>query len=157
MTRVAPILGAVATAAALPGSAAEQAAAHATVVDATNIRMSWFTAMPSVRADAAGAAFSGDAPSMGMARMVSEPGAVVVRRQDDTGAPITAPTTFEVVTGQGEDALIVKTGASSELHIRSDGAIVGGAITGDNAASIEVTRAAEGQAGAALVVTVQYN
>jgi hypothetical protein len=158
MTRVAPILGAVATAAALPGSAAEQAAAaHAVIVDPANVRMSWLLAMPSVRGGSAGAAFAGRAPSMGMARMSPESSSSGRPQTDEVGALLTAPAAFEVVADAAGDALIVKTGAGGALRLTTDGAIVAGALPGDTAASIDVTPGDPDRAGASMIVTVQYN
>lgn len=167
MTRVASIAGslAVAMTGALSASAAERASgpAHATIVDASGIRMTWSLAMPSVQGMAQGAVFQGTMPSMGMGMMMPGNARLTVRREDETGEPVTAPTNFEVVTTQGDEAMIIRTGGGADIGIASDGAIVGGSLQGAAAASIEVARgftlAVNGPilTPQTLVVVVQYN
>lgn len=169
MTRAAFIVGglAVALAAILPAAAAEHASgpAHATIVDPMSVRMTWSLAMPSVQGGAQGASFQGTMPSMGMGMMMPGNARLTVRREDDTGEPVTAPTSFEVVTTEGDEALTIRTGGAAELKTANMSVIVGGALLGGAAASIEVGRglilASTGPdltpQPATLVVVVQYN
>ena len=170
MTRVASIFGGLAAtfAAVLPAAAAENASApaHAAIVDPAGVRVNWALAQPSVRGVPVGANFIGTMPSMGIGMLMPGNARLTVRRQDETGEPVTAPTSFEVVTTQGDEALIVKTGGSAELRLTSDGAIVGGSLLGGAAASIAVARpgltlTSNGPGlsfeTAPLTVVVQYN
>lgn len=125
--------------------------------------MTWSLAMPSVQGGAQGAAFQGTMPSMGMGMMMPGNARLTVRREDDTGEPVTAPTNFEVVTTEGDQGLIIRTGGSADIRISSDGAIVGGSLQGGAAASIEVARGLILAANSpdltprTLMVVVQYN
>jgi hypothetical protein len=144
-----------------------KAQAAATIVESTGVRMNWPMAMPSVQGGASGASFIGNMPSMGMAMMLMPRNSgLLVRREDATGAPVTAPSSFQVVRNQGDEALIVKTGPNSELRIGRDGVIAGGALVGGSAASIAVGRGVamslSDRAGApvatnTLEIVVQYN
>lgn len=142
------------------------ARAHATIVEANIVRMNWTTALPSVQGGLSGASFTGNMPSIALGMMTPGNARLTVRRQDETGKPVTAPTVFEVISSEGDDALIVRTGSTALIRIARDGAIVGGALQGGSAASIEVGRGAtpatEGDPGVpamskTLVVVVQYN
>ncbi|MBW8814401.1 MAG: hypothetical protein JF588_13315 [Caulobacterales bacterium] len=178
MTRAARIVGtaivaptlalALGLALALPAVAAvARAAAQANVVEATGVRVNWPMAMPTVQGGASGASFVGNMPSMGMAMMLMPRNSgLMVRREDATGAPVTAPNSFQVVGNQGDGALIVKTGANAEIRIGQDGAIAGGALVGGSAASIAVARGVAMRVGDrgtgpvstdTLVIVVQYN
>ncbi|HET6971810.1 MAG TPA: hypothetical protein VFH92_11835, partial [Phenylobacterium sp.] len=127
----------------------------------------WTMAMPSVQGGTSGASFIGSMPSMGMAMMLM-PGkaGLLVRREDATGAPVTAPASFQVMRNQGDEALIVKTGPNSEIRIGDGRAIAGGALVGGSAASISVgrgvalsvdDRASTPIATDTLEIVVQYN
>lgn len=162
---IAALTAAVALWQAQPAAAATtaRAVAQATIVEAVGVRMNWSMAMPSVQGGISGASFMGNMPSMGMVMMMmpSTTG-FSVRREDSSGAPVTAPASFAVLKPQGEEALIVKTGANSELRVAANGStIVGGAIVGGAAASIAVNRNVGSQLATpspgALVVVVQYN
>lgn len=161
------VLAATLGGAGIATAATATAPAHATIVDGASVRMNWSTAMPSVRGGSNGAVFIGSSPTMMMgAMMIPGNARLTVRREDGGGALLTAPTSFEVVRTQGENALIVRTAANAEVRITNDGAIVGGAVLGASAVSIDVNGimspgAGFGAAGAdgrgALVVVVQYN
>jgi hypothetical protein len=170
MTRAASIAAAALAGVALaqPAAAAEaRTTAQATIVDAAGVRVNWPMAMPSVQGGASGASFIGNMPSMGMAMMLMPRNSgLMVRREDATGAPVTAPGSFQVVGNQGDGTLIVKTGANSEIRIDGGGAIAGGALVGGAAASIAVGRGVAMSVGDRLkapvatdtvVIVVQYN
>lgn len=79
---------------------------------------------------------------------------------------MTAPASFEVIGAEGDNALIVRTTANSEVRIPGDGVILNGVLQGGSAASIDVGRGLipllDGETaatinGATLVVVVQYN
>ena len=142
------------------------APAHATIVEANIVRMNWTTALPSVQGGLTGASFMGNMPSLALGMMTPGNARLTVRREDETGEPVTAPTIFEVISSGGDDALIVRTGSTALIRIARDGAIVGGALQGGAAASIEVghgaTLATADDPGVpamsrTLVVVVQYN
>lgn len=151
-----------------PAAAATTAAtsAHATIVDANTVRMNWSVAMPSVRGGGDGASFLGSAPSMMMGMMMIPGNArLTVRRQDDDQSSLTAPTSFEVIRAEGENALIVRTAIDAEARIGANGVIAAGALQGASAASIGVGRGltrvstlggTEGYSET-LIVVVQYN
>lgn len=169
MTRAASIVGIVVAllAAALPVAAATAVAgAHASIVDPAVVRLSWSLAMPSTRRLDTGAEFIGTAPSVALGMSMPGNARLMLRRQDDTGQPVTAPTGFQVITRQGDEALTVRTGADAEFSMIEEGAIVGGVLQGGSATSIEVARglvlASYGgpdlpTPAQALVVVVQYN
>jgi hypothetical protein len=94
---------------------------------------------------------------MGMAMMMPANARLVIRRQDDTGAVVTAPAGFEVVSAGPDRGYIVRTTYAPEALQALDGLIVGGEIPGSAAASIDVGRAAQIPGPGALVVVVQYN
>ena len=144
----------------LAAAATARAPARATIVDANSVRMSLTTAMPSVQGGGNGAVFLGTSPSMMMGPMMIPGNArLTVRREDGGGALLTAPTSFEVVKAEGENALIVRTAANAEIRISSKGAIVGGTVLGSSAISIGVGGSVTpfSAASDALVVVVQYN
>lgn len=159
MGRAAYIAAAIAAlAAATPALAATGAtAAHVMIVEGNVVRMNWSVAMPSVRGTSGaggGASFSGSQPSMMMGMMMMPGNATLtIRREDESDVPVTAPTSFEVIRNEGDNALIVKTAANSEFLIASDGAIMGGSLQGASAASISVGRGSP----QALSIVVQYN
>ena len=145
------ILAAAAPAHAAPVSAS--AGAHAAVAEAASVRMNWMMAMPSVTGTASGASFMGNSPSMGMGMMMMPIGAeLTVRREDDGGEPVTAPSSFEVVRNGGEQALIVRTAGGDGVQAGRDGVLMGGSILGGSAASIGVAAPSR-----LLLVVVQYN
>ncbi|MBU1378100.1 MAG: hypothetical protein KKE02_02140 [Alphaproteobacteria bacterium] len=163
MGRAAYIVGAVllALAGAGPATAATATAtARVTIIEGNVVRINWTMGMPSVQVGGGGAAFVGAVPStvLGM-RMMPTGGRLMVRRRDPSGSPMTAPTSFEVVRAGGEDAVIVTTANDTETTIARDRVIVGGALQGAAAASIEVARgvAPEPASAQTLVVVVQYN
>jgi hypothetical protein len=155
MLRAAPFLIALFAAAAGPAGAAVKAGAtaHAVVSEQTTVRMAWTMAMPSVQGGSSGASFMSATPSMTMGTMMMPP--TRVRREDPSGEPVTAPTSFEVVGDPGAAALIVRTAGGPGIRIVPGGAIVDGALLGGAAASIGIGH--ELAAGGPLVVVVQYN
>ena len=169
MTRAALIIAIAATTlvAAYPAAAGTGVGqAHATIVDPANVRLIWALSAPSVRRSDTGADFIGNAPSLAVGLTMPRNAQLVLRRQDAAGGPVTAPTGFQVISTQGDDALTLRTGSDTEFSMSDDGAIVGGALQGGSAASIEVARglilASYGGPDlatpeAALVVVVQYN
>jgi hypothetical protein len=172
MTRVASIVGlaaaalAAATSAAVAGPVGASAGARATIIDSAGVRVSWSLAMPSTRRVDAGAAFIGTAPSVALGMSMPANARLMLRRQDDTGQPVTAPTGFQVTTQRGDEALTIRTGADAEFSIAEEGSIASGVLKGASAASIEVGRglilASYGgpdlpTPASALVVVVQYN
>lgn len=163
-----PAVALLAWALASPLCASEVGApASATIVESTGVRMNWTMAMPSVQGGASGASFIGNMPSMGMAMMLMPRNAgLLVRREDATGAPVTAPASFEVVQNQADPGLVVRTGTNSEIRLGQGEAIAGGALIGGSAASIAVDRGVTlsvgGRAGApvetnTVTIVVQYN
>ncbi len=168
MGRAANLLVAIAAAcAATPAvSATASANANATIVDPNTVRMNWAVAMPSVRGGGDGASFLGSAPSMMMGMMMIPGNArLTVRRQDEDQVSLTAPTSFEVIRADGENALIVRTAADAEVRIGVNGVIAAGSLQGASAASIGVGRGltrVSTQGGIdgyseTLTVVVQYN
>ena len=86
-------------AASLPAAAETAVAtAHATIVDPAVVRLSWSLAMPSVRRLDTGAEFIGTTPSLALGMSMPGNARLMLRRQDDTGQPVTAPTGFQVVS-----------------------------------------------------------
>ena len=169
MTRAALIIAMAAAtlAVAQPATAVTATAqAHATIVDPANVRLTWALSAPSVRRSDIGADFIGNAPSLAVGLTMPRNAQLIIRRQDAAGGPVTAPTGFQVISTQGDDALTIRTDSGAEFSISDEGAIVGGALQGGSAASIEVARglilASYGGPDlptpeAALVVVVQYN
>jgi hypothetical protein len=147
-----------ALAVASPSLAAEaRATARATIVEPMALRISWPMAMPSVQGGVTGASFLGVMPSMSMGMTMPANARLVIRREDDTGAPVTAPANFEV-TQIGPEALVVRTTAEAPAADPQKPALAGGSLQGRAAASIEVARgpvAGFGRAG--VQVVVQYN
>ncbi len=90
---------------------------------------------------------------------------LTVRRQDEDQVSLTAPTSFEVIRADGENALIVRTAADAEVRIGVNGVIAAGSLQGASAASIGVGRGltrVSTQGGIdgyseTLTVVVQYN
>ena len=169
MTLAARFAGALAAilAAAAPASAADlptRAAARASIVEAMALRMQWATAMPSVRGDANGASFMGIMPSMAMGMMMPATARLIMRREDQTGEPVTAPAAFEIVSTRGTEAVVVRTGLTADVRL-TGGAFASGSLPGRAAASIDVARGLilTSTGGPAvggpttLVVMVQYN
>ncbi len=169
MTRAASIIGslavAIAVAAASPCAAAEVAVAqaHAAIVDPTAFQVAWWLAQPSVQGGVQGATFIGTMPALGMGLLIPGNARLIIRREDDTGAPVTAPGAFEVTTGEPE-SLIIRTGGDATLRPVTPRTIAGGELLGGKAASIDVARGlirapdAPGlPAPQTLVVVVQYN
>lgn len=155
------------SAAAAPSVVQTGAAANATIVEGNAISINLAIAAPSVRGSREGAAFMGSVPSMLIGMMMIPGNArLTVRRDDDEGVPVTAPASFEVIGAEGDNALIVRTTANSEVRIPGDGVILNGVLQGGSAASIDVGRGLipllDGETaatinGATLVVVVQYN
>jgi len=75
----------------------------------------------------------------------------VLRREDQTGAPVSAPTTFEIDRPRGDEAMIIRTGVTATTRVASADMLVGGSLPGGVAASIGVA------GGRSLAVVVQYN
>ncbi|WP_293898889.1 hypothetical protein [Phenylobacterium sp.] len=170
MTRAISNLGTLVVSTALLAAASAQAAtvpAHAAIVEASNVKVEWALAPPSVKAVIQGADFLGNMPSLAIGLLMPRNARLTLRREDETGATVTAPAGFVVVTTEGGDALIVRTGADAERLIARQGAIVAGSLAGRTATSIDVARGgltlistagSQPPAPAAtLVVTVQYN
>jgi len=169
MTRAALIIAVSIVALAASQSAAAATAgapAQATIVDPANVRLMWALSAPSVRRSDTGADFIGNAPSLAVGLTMPRNAQLILRRQDAAGGPVTAPTGFQVISTEGDEALTIRTGADTEFSMSDAGAIVGGALQGGSAASIEVARgvilASYGGPDlrtpeAALVVVVQYN
>ena len=148
-------------------AATASAGASATIVASSAVRMNWAIAMPTVNGANNGARFTGTAPSMMMAIMVM-PGneRLTVRRDDVPGGLVTAPTSFEVISPEGETALLVRTTVDSESWLSSSGAVLSGALEGGSAVSIDVAQglmrttypdAIGAAAQKTLTVVVQYN
>ena len=164
MLRAAFILGglAVGFGAILPAAAAERASvpAHAEIVEPATVRVNWALATPSVKGVASGAAFQGNMPSISLGLLMPANARLTVRREDETGQPVTAPSLFEVVTEGGRD-LILRTGGTAGFMSADGGALAGGSLLGGAAASIEVGRGlslvANGPQPTTLLVMVQYN
>lgn len=141
-----------------------QAEARAAIVEPMVVRMQWAAAMPSVRGSVDGAVFMGTMPSMAMGMMMPANARLIMRREDETGEPVTAPAAFEVVTGRRADTVVVRTGVNADIQL-SEGSVVSGVLPGRSAASVDVARglilaAAGGRAphgAGTLVVMVQYN
>ena len=158
----------LATGLGIPALAASASAgASATIVANSAVRLNWAIAMPTVNGANNGARFTGTVPSMMMAIMVM-PGneRLTVRRDDVPGGLVTAPTSFEVISPEGETALLVRTTVDSESWLSSSGAILSGALEGGSAVSIDVAHGLmrityPDVVGAAvqetLTVVVQYN
>lgn len=170
MCRAATMVSAALAVFATAGSACAAPAsadARATIVEGNGVRMNWATAASSVRGTPDGAAFVGSVPSMMMGMMMMPGNArLTVRRDDDAGVPVTAPASFEVIGTEGDNALTIRTTASSEFRVARDGVILDGALQGGTAVSIDVGRgvmpisqrnATTGPAASTLVVVVQYN
>ena len=170
MCRAVNMLIAAALAFAMPGSAPAATAvatAQVTIVEGSAVRMNLATAPASVRGTRDGAAFAGTAPSMLLSIMMLPGNArLTVRRDDDSGVPVTAPASFEVFGTEGDSTLIVRTTGSSEVRIVRNGVILDGALQGGSAASIDVAGGltpissggqSSGFNSATLVVVVQYN
>jgi hypothetical protein len=166
MTRAASIFAgfAVTMAAASPCAAANVAAApaHAAIVDPATLQVNWALAQPTVQGIPQGAAFVGTMPALGLGLTLPGQARLIIRREDDTGAPVTAPGAFEVAGGN--DALIIRTSGGATLGPVGPRTIAGGELIGGKAASIDVARGlirapdAPGlPAPQTLVVVVQYN
>ena len=147
-------------AAASSAQAAESRAAapaQATVLDPAALRLLWPAALPTVIGEVDGARFVGRIPSLGMAMGMPANARLVIMRQDITGAVLTAPGAFEVVSAWPRRGYIVRTSLSRQDLTALDGLIVGGDLTGEAAASIDVARNPAPAAAGALMVVVQYN
>lgn len=157
MTR-APLLALSLVALAPAAEAAEaRAPAQATILDPAALRLLWPAALPSVQGVTEGAQFVGRIPALGMAMGMPANARLVIMRQDVTGAVITAPGAFEVVSAGPQRGYIVRTSLSRDALKSLDGVLVGGDLTGAAAASIDVARNPAPEAGGALTVVVQYN
>jgi hypothetical protein len=152
-------------AAASPCAAAVVAAApaHAVIVDPATVQVNWALAQPSIQGITQGATFVGTMPALGLGLTLPGHAQLIIRREDDTGAPVTAPGVFEVTTG-GPEALVIRTGGGASLRPISVRTVAGGELLGGKAASIDVARGvlrapdAPGlPAPQTLVVVVQYN
>jgi hypothetical protein len=102
-------------------------------------------------------------PALGLGLTLPAHAQLIIRREDDTGSPVTAPGAFEVTTG-GPEALVIRTGGGVSLRPVSARTVAGGELLGGKAASIDVARGllrapdAPGlPAPQTLVVVVQYN
>lgn len=171
MTHVARIAGPLAAVLATAGAATAadhtaQAGARAAIVEPMALRMQWATAMPTVRGGAGVAVFAGRMPSMAMGMMMPANARLMIRREDETGEPVTAPGAFEVVANGAGQALVVRTAPDADIRVTGGEAFAGGSLAGRAAASIDVARrhlilaSATDSAPAApeaLVVMVQYN
>lgn len=171
MIRIASLIGACIAALATPALAAtSRVDAHATIVEANAIRLQLPTAMPSVIGTSRGAAFLGLMPSLGFGHSIpvlAGNARLIVRRVDASGAPVTAPASFEILQTGEEDAVILRTGGIAEDRFNNgDNFVVGGSLPGAAAASIDVgarlSLASDTGLGPApgarmLVVLVQYN
>jgi hypothetical protein len=130
--------------------------ARATIVEPMMVRMVWQTAMPSVRGETNGAQFAAPIPSMSMGMMMPANGRLVVRREDDTGATVTAPGGFAVLRQDRSGELLVRTGLAETPP--DDLGLIGGVLTGRSAASIGVgLERPLAMSDDSLVVLVQYN
>ena len=166
MTRAASIFAgfAVTMAVALPCAAAEAASApaHAVIVDPATLQVNWALAQPSVQGELQGATFVGTMPALGLGLTVPGHAQLIIRREDDTGAPVTAPGAFDVATG-GPESLIIRTSGGGNLRPITPRTIAGGELLGGKAASIDVARGVIGEpdpglpAPQTLIVVVQYN
>ena len=167
MIRIASLIGACVVALALPAAAASgRVGAQANIVDRGAVRLQLPTAMPSVVGTNRGAAFLGLVPSLGFGNSIpvlASNARLIVRRVDASGAPVTAPTSFEILRTGEVNAVILRTGGIAEHTAFEDNFVVGGTLLGGAAASIDVgarlTLASETGSGMArmLVVLVQYN
>ncbi|WP_293677259.1 hypothetical protein [uncultured Phenylobacterium sp.] len=167
MSRTPFIVGALATSLSAFATAAvaevASAPARASIIDPPGVAVNWALAMPSVRGIAAGASFQGTLPSISLGMMMPGNAALLVRREDQAGLPVTAPASFEV-SAQDDQGLTLRTGGADLTHDRP-GTLVGGALLDRAAASIEVGKglalASHGPRSAAqpgfLMVVVQYN
>lgn len=143
-------------AAAAPARAADaRASAQATIVDPAALRLLWPAAVPSVVGEADGARFVGRIPALGMALGMPANARLVIMRQDIAGAGLTAPRAFEVVSAGPARGYVVRTSYSRDMLRALDGLVVGGELSGEAAASIDV--APSPAFGDGLVVVVQYN
>lgn len=142
--------------AATPAAAAEaRADAQVTILGPAMLRLVWPAALPSVTGAVDGARFVGRIPSMGMAMMMPANARLVIQRPD--GVAATAPTGFEVVSAGPGRGYIVRTSYTPDALQSLDGLIVGGALPGSAAASIDVARNPAVASTQALMVVVQYN
>ena len=171
MIRIASLIGAcIATVASPAAAASSRVDAHAVIVQPGAIRLQLPTAMPSVIGTARGAAFLGLMPSLGFGSSIpvlAGNARLIVRRVDASGAPVTAPASFEILRTREEDAVILRTGGIAEQNFNTDDDfVVGGSLPGATAASIDVgarlslaSNTGLGPAPGArmLVVLVQYN
>jgi hypothetical protein len=123
--------------------------------------------MPTVRGSTTGALFVGNTPSMGMGGMpMIGLERLTVRRDTSESAAVTAPGSFTVMRMKGADSMTVKTNPSAEFGVMGDGVLMGGALMGGWASSVDVGRqvwtatatpTAPTLGQPTLVVTVQYN
>jgi hypothetical protein len=121
--------------------------------------------MPTVRGSTSGALFVGNMPSMGMGGSPMMGMEQLTVRRDTSAAAVTAPGSFMVMRVQGADSMMVRTNPGAEFGVMGDGVLMGGALMGGWASSVDVGRqlwTAATAPGAALgqptlVVTVQYN
>jgi len=138
-----------------------RAVARASVAEPMSVRLSWPMAMPSVRGGADGASFLGVMPSMSMGMTMPANARLVIRREDDSGQPVTAPASFEV-TRVDSAAVVLRTASKADGARAGDyeaAPLAGGVLQGRAAASIEVARgpAAGPERLSGLQVVVQYN
>lgn len=168
MTRIASLIGACLAAIALPAAAATgRVGATASIVDAGAVRLLLPIAMPSVVGTIRGAAFLGVIPSLGLGSSISvlaSNARLNVRRVDASGAPVTAPISFEILRTGEPNAVILRTRGIAARNSDATDMMVGGSLPGGSAASIDVgarqallSDADLRSAGRMLVVLVQYN
>lgn len=138
-------------------AAEARAPAQATILDPAALRLLWPAALPSVQGVTDGAQFVGRIPALGMAMGMPANARLVIMRQDVTGAVLTAPGAFEVVSAGPERGYIVRTSLTRDALKALDGLIVGGDLTGAAAASIDVAHSPAPASTGALTVVVQYN
>jgi hypothetical protein len=123
--------------AAAPDTAA--ADAQVTVVRPVSVRLNLATMLPTVRASRGAASFASEPP--------------------------TVPVSFMVMRVKGSDGLNVRASSRPQAPYAGEGAVLGGELLGDSAASIGVARQMElaasdavgGSGAAMLVLVVQYN
>ncbi len=175
MARLASIVGALTALVATPAAALTVSAnVSATLLDATTVQIVQGSpvvvivpmGMPSVRGSTTGALFVGNMPSMGMGGIpMMGMELLTVRRDTAESAAVTAPGSFMVMKVEGADSMMLRTSANADFGVMGDGVLMGGALMGGWATSVDVGRAfAANQVVSApsvnqstLVVVVQYN
>jgi len=145
-----------------------RAEASARILDGANVRVMIPLAMPTISATGAvGAHFASSAPWIGLGGgEMPGKGGLTVRRENEGRGALTAPGSFTVVRAQGAQAVMLKTNTSASLGVIGDGVLLGGALVGGAAASIDVGSGFwlasadapwSGAEARMLVVLVQYN